>query len=55
MRQQQVKTIRYGFKTALYHNPQLWFLVPTDLKSEHLTLSFYKNEKQRFAASIMNV
>ena len=33
MRQQKVRTIRYGLKTALYRAPQLWSLVPPDLKS----------------------
>ena len=33
MRQQKVRTVRYGLKTALYRAPQLWSLVPTDLNS----------------------
>ena len=33
MRQQKVKTIRYGLETALYRAPQLWSLAPADLKS----------------------
>ena len=33
MRQQKVRTVRYGFETALYRAPQLWSLVPADLKS----------------------
>ena len=33
MRQQKVRTIRYGLETALYHAPQLSFLVPADLKA----------------------
>ena len=33
MRQQKVRTVRYGLETALYRAPQLWSLVPTDLKS----------------------
>ena len=31
--QQKVRTIRYGLETALYRAPQLWSLVPADLKS----------------------
>ena len=33
MRQQKVWTVRYGLETALYCAPQLWSLVPADLKS----------------------
>ena len=33
MRQQKLRTVRYGLETALYRAPQLWSLVPTDLKS----------------------
>ena len=33
MRQQKVRTIRYGLETALYRTPQLWSLVPAVLKS----------------------
>ena len=33
MRQQKVRTVRYGLKTALYRAPQPWSLVPADLKS----------------------
>ena len=33
MRQQNVRTVRYGLETALYRAPQLWSLVPADLKS----------------------
>ena len=33
MRQQKVRTVRYGLETALCCAPQLWSLVPTDLKS----------------------
>ena len=33
MIQQKVRTVRYGLETALYCAPQLWSLVPTDLKS----------------------
>ena len=33
MRQQKVRAVRYGLKTALYRAPQLWSLVPVDLKS----------------------
>ena len=29
----KVRTVRYGLKTALYRAPQLWSLVPADLKS----------------------
>ena len=28
MRQQKVRTVRYGLETALYRAPQLWSLVP---------------------------
>ena len=33
MKQQKIRTVRYGFQTALYRSPQIWFLVPVDLKS----------------------
>ena len=33
MKQQKIRTVRYGFQTALYRGPQIWFLVPVDLKS----------------------
>ena len=33
MRQEKVRTVQYGLETAIYHAPQLWSLVPTDLKS----------------------
>ena len=33
MRQQEVRTVRYGLKTILYRAPQLWSLVPEDLKT----------------------
>ena len=33
MRQQTVRTIRYGLETALYRAPQLFSLVPAGLKS----------------------
>ena len=33
MKQQKVRTVRYGVETALYRAPQLWSLVPADLKS----------------------
>ena len=33
MRQQKVRTIRYGLETALYRDPQLWSFLPADLKS----------------------
>ena len=33
MRQQKLRTVRYGHETALYSAPQLWPLVPADLKS----------------------
>ena len=32
MRQQKVRTVRYGFETTLYPALQLWSLVPADLK-----------------------
>ena len=32
MRQQEVRTVRYGLETALYRAPQLWSLVHEDLK-----------------------
>ena len=33
MRQQKIRTVWYGLETALYGAPQLWSLVPVDLKS----------------------
>ena len=33
MRQQKIRTVRYGLDTALYRAPQPWSLVPQDLKS----------------------
>ena len=33
MRQQKVKTVRFDLETGLYRAPQLWSLVPEDLKS----------------------
>ena len=33
MRQQKLRTVRYGLEAALYDAPQLWSLVPADLKS----------------------
>ena len=33
MREQKVRTVRYGLETALYRAPQLWSFVPADLKS----------------------
>ena len=33
MRQQKVRTVRHGLETALYRAPQLWSIVPEDLKS----------------------
>ena len=33
MRQQKIKTVRYGLETVLYSAPELWSLVPADLKS----------------------
>ena len=33
MRQIKVRTVRYVLETALYRTPQLWSLVPTDLKA----------------------
>ena len=33
MRQQKVRTVQYGLETALYRAPEVWSLVPTDLKS----------------------
>ena len=33
MRQQKVRTIRYGIETAFYRAPQLWSLVSEDLNS----------------------
>ena len=33
MRQQKVRTVRYGLETAFYRALQLWSLVPKDLKS----------------------
>ena len=40
MRQQKVRTVRYGLETALYRAPQLWSLVPTDLKSAPDVIQF---------------
>ena len=40
MRQQKVKTVRYGLETALYRAPQLWSLVPTDLKAAPNVIQF---------------
>ena len=39
-RQQKVRTVRYGLETALYRAPQLWSLVPTDLKSAPNVIQF---------------
>ena len=33
MRQQKVRTVRYGLETTLYCASQLWSLVPADLES----------------------
>ena len=33
MRQQKVRTVRYGLKTPLYRAPHLWSLVPANLES----------------------
>ena len=33
IRQKKVKTVRSGLESALYRTPQLWSLVPVDLKS----------------------
>ena len=33
MRQQKVRTIRYGLETALYRDPQLWSFLPADFNS----------------------
>ena len=33
IRQQKIRAVRHGLETALYRAPQLWSLVPTDLKS----------------------
>ena len=33
MRQQKIKTVWYGLKTALHRAPQIWSLAPADLKS----------------------
>ena len=38
--QQKVRTVRYGLETALYHAPQIWFFVPTDLKSAPNVIQF---------------
>ena len=43
MRQQKVKTVRYGLETALYRAPQLWSLVPVDLKSL-LNVNLFKSK-----------
>ena len=40
MRQQTVRTVRYGLEIALYRAPQLWSLVPTDLKSAPNVIQF---------------
>ena len=40
MKQQTVRTVRYGLETALYRAPQLWSLVPTDLKSAPNVIQF---------------
>ena len=40
MRQQKVRTVRYVLETVLYHAPQLWSLVPTDLKSAPNVIQF---------------
>ena len=40
MRQQTVRTVRYGLETALYRTPQLRSLVPTDLKSAPNVIQF---------------
>ena len=40
MRQQKVRTVRYGLETALHRPPHLWSLVPTDLKSAHNVIHF---------------
>ena len=42
MRQQKVRTIRYGIEAALYRAPQLYSLVPADLKS--LSNSLFKSK-----------
>ena len=33
MRQEKIRTIRYGLETAVYHTLHLWSLAPADLKS----------------------
>ena len=33
MRQQKIRTVRYGLETAFYRAPQLWSLVSENLKS----------------------
>ena len=43
MRQQKVKTVRCGLETALYRAPQLWSLVPADLKSL-LNVNLFKSK-----------
>ena len=40
MRQQTVRTVRYGLETALYRAPQLRSLVPRDLKSPPNVIQF---------------
>ena len=40
MRQQTVRTVLYGLETALSRAPQLWSLVPTDLKSAPDVIQF---------------
>ena len=40
MRQQKVRTVRYGLETALYRAPQLWSIVPEDLKSLYIVNLF---------------
>ena len=32
-KQQNIRTVRYGFQIALYRGSQIWFVVPVDLKS----------------------
>ena len=40
MRQRKVRIVPYGLETALYRAPQLWSLVPTDLKSAPNVIQF---------------
>ena len=41
MRQQKLRNVRYGLETtALYRPPQLWSLVPTDVKSAPDVIQF---------------